>query len=78
MSLELPLSLQYALVAAIVALALWMFLRRQFPGAVRRCRVALAAPLVRDGRPAWMRALARRIAPPARGGCDSCGPAPKR
>lgn len=70
------LALQYAVVAAVVALSAWMVLRRQFPAAARRLRVALAIPLVREGRPGWMRALGRRIAPPARAGgrgCGSCG-----
>ncbi len=77
--MDLPLWLQYLVIAVVVLVALWMFLRRQFPGTVRRLRVALAAPLVRDGRPAWMRALGRHIAPVARGagsacgGCNGCG-----
>ncbi len=77
----MPLWLQYAAVGAIVAVALWIFLKKQLPGTLRRARLALAAPLVREGRPAWMRTLARRIAPPSRGvgasacgGCDNCGP----
>lgn len=71
--MDLPLWLQYLLVGLVVLVALWMFLRRQFPGMVRRTRIAVAAPLVREGRPAWMRRLARRIAPPGRGGASSCG-----
>ena len=85
MTLELPLWLQYLVVGVIVAAALWIFARKQLPGPLRRARLALAAPLVRDGRPAWMRSLARRIAPPesgsgasACGGCDNCGPEPKQ
>jgi len=85
MSLQLPLWLQYALVAVVVAAALWIFLKKQLPGTVRRLRIAIATPLVRDGRPAWMRRLARQVAPPssgsasACGGCDNCGPSePKR
>ena len=83
----MPLWLQYAIVGAIVVLALWIFAKKQLPGPLRRARLALAAPLVREGRPAWMKSLARRIAPPSRGagslacgGCDSeCGPSePKR
>jgi hypothetical protein len=34
----MPLWLQYVIVALVVLLALWMFLRRQFPGTVRRVR----------------------------------------
>ncbi|WP_374011703.1 DUF6587 family protein [Pseudoxanthomonas koreensis] len=71
--MHLPLWLQYLLVGLVVALALWVFVRKQFPGSLRRLRMAVATPLVRDGRPAWMRALARRIAPPGSGGGSSCG-----
>jgi len=86
MSLQLPLWLQYALVGVVVAASLWIFLKKQLPGTVRRLRIAIATPLVRDGRPAWMRRLARQVAPPpsggasACGGCDNCGPSsePKR
>lgn len=81
----MPLWLQYAIVGAIVIVALWIFAKKQLPGTLRRVRLALAAPLVREGRPAWMRALARRIAPPSKGGgasacggCDNCGPEPKQ
>jgi hypothetical protein len=83
--MDLPLWLQYLVVGAVVLVALWIFLKKQVPGALRGARLALAAPLVRDGRPAWLRALARRIAPPgsapgasACGGCDNCGPEPKQ
>ena len=85
MTLELPLWLQYLVVGVIVAAALWIFARKQLPGTLRRARLALAAPLVRDGRPEWMRSLARRIAPPSNGGsasacggCDNCGPGPSK
>ena len=45
---------------------------------LRRLRVALALPLLRAGRPGWMRAIGRWLAPaPASGkdcgDCDSCG-----
>ena len=73
MTLELPLWLQYLVVGAIVAAALWIFARKQLPGPLRRVRLALAAPLVRDGRPAWMRALGLWIAPPVAGGGRGCG-----
>ena len=82
--MQLPLWLQYVVVALVVLLALWMFLRRQFPAAVRRARIALAAPLVREGQSSWKRRLARMIAPAggsgggACGGCDGCGPEPPR
>ena len=77
----MALWLQYLIVAGVVLAALWIFVKKQMPGTLRKTRLALAAPLVRDGRPAWMRALARKIAPPSSGGgspcggCDGCGPA---
>ena len=75
----IPLWLQYLLVALAVLVSAAAVMRRQFPNATRRLRIALALPLARAGRPAWMRALARRIAPPVQGGgkdcggCDGCG-----
>jgi hypothetical protein len=78
--MDLPLWLQYLVVGAVVVVALWIFMKKQLPGTLRRARLAVAAPLVRDGRPGWVRSLARRIAPPSRGegagcgGCNDCGP----
>jgi len=68
------LALQYAIVAAAVLVSAWVVFRKQAPGAARRLRIALALPLVRDGRPAWLRALGKRIAPApkAAGGCSGC------
>ena len=68
------LALQYAIVAAAVLVSAWVVFRKQAPGAARRLRIALALPLVRDGRPAWLRALGKRIAPApkAAGGCNGC------
>ncbi len=63
----MALWLQYLVVGAVVVLALWIFVKKQMPGTLRKVRLALAAPLVREGRPGWMRSLARRIAPPSRG-----------
>jgi hypothetical protein len=65
--------LQDAVVMLVVLLALWMFVRRQFPAAVRRARIALAVPLVREGRAAWLQRLGRWIAPPSAGGGAGCG-----
>ncbi|HEY5850499.1 MAG TPA: DUF6587 family protein [Lysobacter sp.] len=75
---------QYLVIAVAVVISAGFVARRQFPNAVRRLRVALAVPMVRDGRPAWLRALGRWIAPPASlgdascGGCNSCDPAPRK
>lgn len=82
--MDLPLSLQYAIIAVLVIVSAWVVAKKQFPGAVRRLRLALALPLLREGRPGWLRGLGRRIAPEARasgsgacGGCDNCGPSSK-
>lgn len=75
------LLLQYAIIAVAVLASAWFVLRTRFPEAARRLRLALALPLVREGRPAWIRTLGRRIAPPAGGrngpgcrtDCGGCG-----
>jgi len=72
------LALQYVIVAVAVLVSAWVVFRKQAPAAARRLRIALALPLVREGRPAWLRALGKRIAPaPTAGaggcaGCDAC------
>jgi hypothetical protein len=75
---------QYAIIAVAVIVSAWFVARKQFPNAVRRLRVAMAVPLVREGRASWMRKVGRRIAPPSGsngdscGGCNSCGPSEPR
>lgn len=78
------LILQYAVIALAVVISVWVVAKKQFPGTVRKLRVAMALPLLREGRPAWQRAFGKWIAPEARapgasscGGCDNCGPPPK-
>lgn len=73
------LLLQYLAIALAVLASAVFVLKRQFPGAVRRLRIACALPLVREGRPAWLRAAGKWVAPPtslagagACGGCDNC------
>jgi hypothetical protein len=75
----MPLSLQYAVIAVVVLASLVVAMRKQFPNATRRLRVACALPLLREGRPPWLQRLGRRVAPPARvagdascGGCNGC------
>ena len=75
------LVLQYVVVALAVLVSAWVVAAKQFPHATRRARIALALPLLRDGRPAWLRVFGRRIAPApfsarACGGCDGCGTDP--
>ena len=74
------LAFQYLLIALALLFSVWVVMKKQFPSATRKLRVAAAVPLVREGRPAWMRKLGRRIAPAggnsanACGGCNNCGP----
>jgi hypothetical protein len=79
--MSLSLLLQYLVIGlAVLASALHVASSR-FPAGMRRLRVSMALPLLREGRPSWMQRLGRRIAPPARvagdascGGCNGCGP----
>jgi hypothetical protein len=67
---------QYAVVALAVLVSVGYVARRQFPAAVRRMRILVAVPLVREGRAPWVQRLGRAIAPPGQGpgsGCDGCG-----
>lgn len=74
------LLIQYLIIALAVLVSAWVVLKKQFPGAARKLRGAVALALLKPGRPAWLQALGRKIAPPASGaggacgGCDSCGP----
>ena len=68
-----PLLLQYLVVALAVLVSAGAVMHKQFPNATRRLRIAIARPLLREGRPAWLRAWARRIAPPGQGGGKNCG-----
>ena len=76
----MPLALQYIVIALVVFASLVVVMRKQFPNATRRLRIALALPLLRESAPGWHKPLGRAIAPPARGagkgcdGCDNCGP----
>lgn len=67
--------LQEFVVGLVVLAAAAFVLHDRSPSLSRRLRVALAVPLVREGRPAWMKRAGRWIAPPraAVGGCGGCG-----
>ncbi len=75
----MALWLQYAIVAAAVLASAWVVAKKQFPGSVRKLRVTLALPLLRDGKPGWQNRIGRWLAPEAGmagnqcGGCDGCG-----
>lgn len=79
-AMDASLLVQYLVVALAVAASAAVVLKKQFPGTWRRLRVGIALPLLREGRAPWLRALGRRIAPPASagqdgcGGCDACAP----
>jgi hypothetical protein len=76
------LLLQYLVIGlAVLASALHVASSR-FPAGVRRLRVSMALPLLREGRGPWLRALGRRVAPlpvplgmasAGCGGCNHCG-----
>ncbi|MGN6112484.1 MAG: DUF6587 family protein [Luteimonas sp.] len=81
--MDAGLLLQYVVIALAVLASLAYVVRRQFPGGVRRARIACAVPLVREGRAPWLRRIGLWIAPPPRGGgggddgcgtCKSCKP----
>jgi hypothetical protein len=76
------LLLQYVVIALAVLLSVWVVAKKQFPGSVRKLRVALALPLLREGRASWIRSIGFWISPIGRaetsacGGCDNCEPKP--
>ena len=79
--MDVSLALQYAVIAILVVVSVWVVLKKQFPGPLRKVRVALALPLLREDRGAWIRGLGRWIAPATSmdgdascGGCNTCGP----
>ena len=69
---------QYIVIALAVLASVVVVMRKQFPNATRRLRIAVALPLLREPTPVWMKSLGRVIAPAAQGrrrdcgGCDSC------
>lgn len=82
--MDASLALQYAIIAIAVVVSAWVVLKKQFPGPLRKARIALALPLLREGRAAWQHALGRWIAPAGSlvngriagkdcSGCDGCG-----
>ena len=73
------LLVQYTIIALAVLVSAGVVMQKQFPNVTRRLRITIALPLMRQGRPAWMQALAKRIAPAGHaggsdcGGCNGCG-----
>jgi hypothetical protein len=78
------IGVQYAIIAIAALVSAWVVLVKQFPRAARRLRTATAVVLLRDGRPQWLRAVGRAVAPVPLtggsdcGGCNGCGPTPPR
>lgn len=66
--------LQEFIVALLVLAAAAFVVHDRAPGLSRRLRVPMAVPLVREGRPAWVKRAGRWIAPPrvASNGCAGC------
>ena len=69
---------QYLAIAVAVVASVVVVMRKQFPNATRRLRIAIALPLLREERAEWIRSVGRMLAPAPRargkdcGGCDSC------
>ena len=76
--MDMGLLMQYVVVALVVAASVVVVMRKQFPGATRRLRIALALPMLRKDSPDMLRKIGRWIAPePAAsgkdcGGCNGC------
>lgn len=77
--MDVGLLVQYAIIAIAVLISIGVVAKKQFPAGVRRLRISCAVPLVREGRPPWLRRLGRWMAPEPRaaggcGGCNNCEP----
>ncbi|MBE2211873.1 MAG: hypothetical protein IAE66_09685 [Xanthomonadaceae bacterium] len=77
--MAMPLVLQYVLIGVAVMLAALFVWRTRFPRSWRATRIAIAIPMLREGRPAWIQRIGRRIVPASAlasgecGGCNGCG-----
>ena len=76
--MDASLLMQYIAIALALVASVAVVMHKQFPKATRELRIAIALPLLRDGKPRWVKSLGRRLAPaprgggPGCGGCDSC------
>lgn len=70
--MDAGLLVQYIVIALAVLASVVVVMRKQFPNATRKLRVAIALPLLREDRPRWMKALGRRIAPAPKAGSADC------
>ena len=64
---------QYIVIALAVLASVVVVMRKQFPNATRRLRIAIALPLLRETSPTWMKSLGRVIAPAPKAGGPNCG-----
>lgn len=77
--MDVPLWLQYVVIALAIVVSVVVVVRKQFPRFAVALRKRLALWLLRDTRPAALRALGKRMAPVVTAGvagcdgCDSCG-----
>ena len=73
--MDVSLVVQYLVIGLAVVASAAFVVRKQWPAAVRRARIACALPLLREGSSRTSRALGRRIAPrpsATEGACGSC------
>ena len=75
--MDTGLLMQYVIIGLAATVSIGYVLTTQWPGVIRRIRVACALVLMRTGRPLWTQRIGRRLAPvasvsPACGGCSSC------
>jgi uncharacterized protein DUF6587 len=71
--MDTGLVVQYVVIAVAVVASAAFVAQKQFPVGVRRLRIALAVPLVRNGRATWVQRLGHWLAPAPRLGEGSCG-----
>jgi len=70
--MEPGLLAQYVVVALAVLASVGVVMRKQFPNATRRLRIAIAVRVMGQGAAPWRKALGRRIAPVPRAGAANC------
>ena len=64
---------QYLAIAVAVVASVVVVMRKQFPNATRRLRIAIALPLLREERAEWIKSVGRMLAPAPRAGGKDCG-----
>ena len=64
---------QYLVIVLAVLASVVVVVRKQFPNATRKLRIAIALPLLRETSPAWLQSLGRWLAPAPKAGGKDCG-----